>query len=115
MNHNTASALNAWSATTAISAVAAALVMVLGSIASCSEHEENAKTDRVRSNNDAIVKLIAAGVSPQAARCAVNDDRSSECALAGQAAPTFVSSIRSDELPAPALTPFEQGLLGKKP
>lgn len=100
---------------TAAFVVVFALLVLFGSVRSCNE----GLTDRERSRNEALTKLVQAGTDPVLARCAVEGDTDVGCSLrAAKVEPTSVSSIRSDELPPKPqvqaqLTPFERQLLGK--
>ena len=104
-----------WSISAAICAACAAVAFAVAQVSVCTVNKDNAKTDRTRSDNDAVVKLVAAGATPMAARCAVSGDRTSAACVMAAAKPevAVVSSIRADEL-KPSLTEFEQQLLGKK-
>lgn len=113
MNIYTASAIDSVTIASAVGAACAAVVLAIGNVAGCVQHEENNVTARKTADNAAIIALIAAGVSPAAARCSINDDRSAACAEVTKE-PVFMSSIRSDAI-EPAMTQYEQSLLGKKP
>ena len=70
-------------------------------------------TDRARSNNEALVKLVQAGANPIAAQCAMTKDGVSPACVMAMAKPdvAVVSSTRSDELPEPKARPVPQAAL----
>lgn len=82
MHYRTSEALQAWAITAGVAAACAAVTVMFGSFSSCVTSEHNARTDRVRSTNDALVKMVGNGANPIAARCAIERDTTSAPCIA---------------------------------